>query len=84
MMMTMNEVEIFNRVIDVLGENNLRQGEDYIISRYNHGCFKIHICPRRYAVLDIHYFYERLPDIKIFKIKQYRDRITIVLKVTKR
>ena len=46
-MITMNEVEIFNRVIDVLGENNLRQGEDYIISRYNHGCFRIHICPRR-------------------------------------
>lgn len=77
----MNEKEVFDRVIEVLGENNLRQSEDYLIKNYHHGCFTIVFCPRRYGVLDIHYMYERIPDIKVFKIKQHRDIMTLVLKV---
>lgn len=77
----MNEKEIFDRVINVLTENNLRQGEDYIILHYHKGCFTIRLCPRRYAVLDIHYIYDRIPDIKVCKIKHQRDMMTLILKV---
>lgn len=78
---SMDEKEIFDRVVNVLTENNLRQGQDYIIVKYKRGCFTIRICPRRYAVLDIHYIYDRIPDIKMFKIKQNENQLEVVLKV---
>lgn len=77
----MNEKEIFDKVINVLQENNLRQSRDYLISSYHEGCFHIHICPRRYATLDIHYIYKEIPDIKVFKVKQIKNEMILVLKV---
>ena len=77
----MNEKQAFDRVINVLTEHNLYQTQDYIIERYHNGCFTIRICPHRFAVLDIQYIYSRIPDIKIFKVKQSKNIMTIILKI---
>lgn len=77
----MNEREVFDKLINVLVDNNLKLGRDYIIKEYHHGCFTIHFCPRRYAVLDIQYIYDQIPDIKVFRIKQFRDEMVAVIKI---
>ena len=47
----------------------------------HHGCFNIAICPHRYAVIDVQYFYDRIPDIKVFKIQQKGDYMNLIIKV---
>lgn len=77
----MDEKQAIDRVMNVLTEHNLRQGTDYIFRHMSHGCFNIALCPHRYAVLDIEYFYDNIPDIKIFKIQQKKDYVNIILKI---
>lgn len=77
----MNEKQAIDRVINVLTDHNLREGQDYFFKKMEHGCFNIVICPHRYAVLDIQYFYDNIPDIKIFKIQQKRDYMNILIKI---
>lgn len=70
-----DEKKVFDRLINVLTEHNLRQSQDYIIEHYNQGCFYIRFCSKKTFVLDVDYFYERIPDIIIFKIKHGSDGI---------
>ena len=77
----MNEKQAIDRVINVLTEHNLRQTSDYIFKKMHHGCFNIAICPHRYAVIDVQYFYDRIPDIKVFKIQQKGDYMNLIIKV---
>lgn len=77
----MNEKQIFDRVMNVLTDHNLRQGEDFILKKASHGCFNIALCPHRYAVIDVQYFYDNIPDIKIFKMQQKREYVNLLIKV---
>lgn len=67
------EKKAFDKVINVLTEHNLVHTKDYIVQNYNEGCFYIRFCKKRYVVLNVQYFYERIPDITIFKIKHSSD-----------
>lgn len=80
-MIMMNEKEALDAIINCLTDCNLRQTKDYIMEISKHGCFYIFLCPHRYAVLDIQYFYDNIPDIIAFKIKQKRDYVSIVIKI---
>lgn len=80
-MIMMNEKEALDAVINCLTDCNLRQTKDYIIKIARNGCFNIALCPHRYAVLDIQYFYDNIPDIIVFKLKQKRDYVNIVIKI---
>ena len=77
----MNEKQAIDRVINVLTEHNLRQRSDYVFRHMKYGCFNIALCPHRYAVLDIQYFYDNIPDIKVFKIQQKGDYMNIIIKI---
>ena len=70
-----DEKKVFDRLINVLTEHNLRQSRDYFIEHYNNGCFYIRFCSKQTFILDIEYFYERIPDITIFKIKYGSDGV---------
>lgn len=80
-MTNMNEEQAITKVINVLTEHNLRQGTDYRLNHITNGCFHISLCPKRNAVLDIEYFYDNIPDIKVFKIQQKGDYMNISIKV---
>ena len=69
----MDEKCAFDKVINVLTDHNLRLTKDYFIDTYSKGCFYIRFCSRSYVVLDVEYFYEMIPDITIFKIKQRNE-----------
>ena len=77
----MNEEQAITKVINVLTDHNLRQGIDYRFNHISKGCFNISICPRRNAVLDIEYFYNNIPDIRVFKIQQKGDYMSVLIKV---
>lgn len=77
----MNEAQAFDKVINCLTDFNLRQPKDYIIKYYKNGCFVIRLCPHRYSVIDVQYFYDNVPDIKIFRFKQKRDIVELNIKV---
>lgn len=77
----MDEKGAFDKVIYTLKEHHLRRGRDYIIEHYNKGCFYIRFCPKQATILDVQYFYERIPDITIFKIKYSRDAMYLNLKI---
>ena len=77
----MNEKQAIDRVMNVLTDHNLRQGKDYIFKQMSHGCFNIALCPHRYAVIDVHYFYDNIPDIKVFKIQQKKDYVNILIRI---
>lgn len=70
-----DEKKVFNQLISVLTEHNLKQSRDYVIEHYSHGCFYIRFCSKKVFLLDIDYFYECIPDIIIFKIKHSSDGI---------
>ena len=80
----MDEKQILDKIQNVLIDHNLRQPRDYVITSYNKGCCLITLCPHRYAILDIQYFYDMIPDIKVFRIKQKRDVVEINIKVKMR
>ena len=67
--------------MNVMTDHNLRQGSDFIFKKASHGCFNIALCPHRYAVLDIQYIYDNIPDIVVFKIQQKKDYINIIIKI---
>lgn len=73
-----DEKKVFDRLINVLTEHNLRMSKDYTIEHYNKGCFYIRFCPRRHVMLDIEYFYERIPDITVFKVKHGSDGMLFI------
>lgn len=77
----MREDQAIKKVIDVLSDHNLGQGTDYRLNHIENGCFDITICPRISAILDIEYFYNNIPDIKIFRIQQKDNYMSILLKV---
>lgn len=77
----MNEEQAITRVINVLTDHNLRQTKDYIFKHISHGCFNIALCPHRYALLDVGYFYDHIPDIKVFKIQQKKEYVHILIKI---
>lgn len=77
----MDEKQAIDKVMNVLTDHNMRQGNDYVFKTMSHGCFNIAICPHRYAVLDIQYIYDNIPDIKVFKIQQKRDYMNLILKI---
>lgn len=77
----MDEAEIFNSVINTLTEHNIRQNE-YLIKYDGSGGFEIQFCPKRNVmVLDIMYFLNNIPDIKVFKVKTVGNRTYLVLKI---
>ena len=77
----MDEKRAFDKLMNVLQEHNLRHGTDFIFKTASHGCFNIMLCPHSYAVLDIEYFYDNIPDIVVFKIQQKREFINIIIKI---
>lgn len=77
----MNEAQAFDKVINCLTDFNLRSPKDYTIKYYKNGHFHIRLCPHRYAVFDIQYFYDNVPDIKIFRFKQKYNIIDIHIKI---
>lgn len=77
----MDEKQAIDRVMNVLTDHNMIQGNDYVFKKMNHGCFNIAICPHRYAVLDIQYIYDNIPDIKVLKIQQKGDYMNLILKI---
>ena len=77
----MNEEQSITKIQKILMEHNLRQPRDYIFNHVENGCFNISICPHRYAVIDIEYFYNNLQDIKVFKIQQKGKYINLLIKV---
>ena len=77
----MNEEQSITRIQNILMGHNLRQPQDYIFNHVENGCFNISICPHRYAVIDIEYFYNNLPDIKAFKIQQKGKYMNLLIKV---
>ena len=79
--MVLNEKQAIDRVVNCLTDHNLRQGKDYMLRHISHGCFNIALCPHSYAVIDIQYFYDNIPDIKVFKIQQKREYVNIHIKV---
>lgn len=80
-MIMMNEKEAIDAVMNCLIDCNLRHPKDYVMEIARHGCFHIMLCPHRYAVLDIQYFYDNIPDIIAFKIKQKKNYVSIILKI---
>ena len=68
-------------IINCLNDCNLRQTRDYILMSASHGCFNIALCPHRFAVIDIQYFYDNIPDIVVFRLKQKKEYVNIVIKV---
>ena len=56
----MDEKQAIDKVMNVLTDHNMRQGNDYVFKKMSHGCFNIAICPHRYAVLDIQYIYDNI------------------------
>ena len=79
-MVKINEVEAFDNVINILTEHNIRK-EEYQLQYCENGKFIITFCPRRHVVLDIMYLLERIPDVKVLKIKHDRDIMTLVIKI---
>ena len=80
-MVKINEAEAFDSVINTLSEHNIRQNE-YLIKYNGEGGFEIKFCPKRNVmVLDIMYFLENIPDIKVFKLKTVGDRTYLILKI---
>lgn len=77
----MDEKQAIDRIINVLTDHNLYLEKDYIFKHASHGCFNISICPHRYALIDILYFYDNIPDIKAFQIQQKGDYINILIKI---
>lgn len=77
----MNEKESIDAVINCLTDHNLIHKKDYIFKHISDGCFNIRLCPHRYALIDVVYFYKNIPDIKIFKIQQKGEYINILIKV---
>lgn len=77
----MDEREALDKLINVLTEHNLVLGKDYVFKNATHGCFNIAICPHRYAVIDFLYFYDNVPDIKVFKAQQKGDYINLLIKI---
>ena len=77
----MDEKQAIDRVINILTDHNLTQTKDYIFKHVSHGCFNIILCPHRYALIDVQYFYDNLPDIKIFKIQQKNEHVHILIKI---
>lgn len=76
----MNEAQAFNAVINMLTEHNIRK-EEYLLEYNGNGCFHVKFCPKRHVVLDIIYILENIPDIKIFKIKNVKDTMYLILKI---
>lgn len=80
-MIDLDEKQAFDRVINVLTEHNYRLSKDYIIKHYNDGCFYIEFCPRQFVILDVEYFYERIPDIVVFKIFNKHGVMNLNIKI---
>lgn len=75
-----DEATAVNSVINLLTEHNIRK-EEYQLQYCENGKFIITFCPRRHVVLDIMYLLERIPDVKVLKIKHDRDIMTLVIKI---
>lgn len=75
------EKEVINKLINCFIDQGIVQSQDFIIEEYNHGCFMVRFCPRRNVVLDIHYFYEMIPDIKIFKLEHNHGIMKMYIKI---
>lgn len=77
----MNEAQALDKVINCLTDFNLVAPKDYIIKHYKNGCFNIRLCPHRYAVFDVQYFYNSVPGIKVFRFKQKKDVVELNIKI---
>lgn len=72
---TLNEKQAFDKLINCLTDHNLVQSKDYYFRDTNHGCFNVVFCPKRCVYLDVAYFYEMIPDIRVFKIKYCDNKL---------
>lgn len=78
--MKINEAEAVNSIINLLTEHNIRK-EEYLMEYNGNGNFYIKFCPKRHVTIDVIYILENIPDIKIFKIKNVKDTMYLILKI---
>lgn len=76
----MNEAEAFDNIINMLTEHNIRK-EEYLMEYNGNGNFYIKFCPKRHVTIDVMYFLENIQDIKVFKIKNVKDTMYLILKI---
>lgn len=77
----MDEKKAFDYIHNMLTDFNLVHRRDYLIKYHGNGCFVIGICPNTCTVFDIGYFYDHVPDIKVFKVKKCGKYLKLHIKL---